>query len=100
MLVCSRELQQLNGKYADDHFKSKKFRFFFYPSSSLLSPHIFVDGSVFVAVLLPCFELYLSVMRHIFADGPVLGYVCPCCVRFLLMAQFWGIFVRSASHFC
>ena len=37
---------------------------------------------------------------HVFADGPLLGFICLCCVTFLLMAQFWGISVRAVSRFC
>ena len=83
----------------------------------LLSSHVFADSSVFAAVLLPCFELLsvrdashfcwrpsfgvcLSVLRQVFADGPVLGYICPFCVTFLLTSQFWGISVHAASRLC
>ena len=31
---------------------------------------------------------FLLILRHLFADGPVLGYVCPCCVTFLLTEPF------------
>ena len=51
---------------------------------------IFADGPFFLGV-------YLSVLRQVFADGsvfvPVLlpqyGYVCPCCVTFVLMFWFY-----------
>ena len=38
----------------------------------------------------PCFGLCLSVLRHLFADSPVLAYVCLCCVTFLLTEPFWA----------
>ena len=42
-----------------------------------------------------------SCSPDVFADGRShLGYICPCCVTFLLTAQFWGISIRAASHFC
>ena len=48
----------------------------------------------------PSFGVCLSVLRQVFADCPVFGYICPCCVTFLLTSQFWGISVRAVSHFC
>ena len=48
----------------------------------------------------PSFGVCLSVLRQVFADGPVLGYIYLCCVTFLLTSQFWGISVRAGSCFC
>ena len=35
------------------------------------------------------FSFPLSLLSYVFADGSVLGYVCPCCITFLLTGPFW-----------
>ena len=42
--------------------------------------------------VLLCFS-YSCRSAHVF------GYVCRCCVTFLLTAQFWGMSVHVGSHF-
>ena len=57
-------------------------------------------------MFMSCFLLIPGSVRAAspFADSPVLGSVCPCCVTFLLMALFRpeirAMSVHAASPFC
>ena len=80
-----------------------KYMFLFNPSLKFLLTTLFWGIYVRAASSFcwqPSFGVYLSLLRHVFADGPVLGYICPCPATFLLTSQFWGIFVRAALRFC
>ena len=80
------------------NLKTQKFYFVFRTNAAAAAALTFLLTALFfVHVLLPCFGQCLSVLRHIFADGPVSASLNICIASYLSHANVFEC--QTYSHF-